>query len=117
MTPIMKRTQELSAASKIIFIDSTSSCDASHTTLTVLLTATNAGGKLPNLLWRAQCKWLKNMESKVWLLLRFQNVVLYASVKERERRLLIIKKTVNMIFILTINMTSMILYEEAFKLS
>ncbi|KAH7936586.1 hypothetical protein HPB49_001562 [Dermacentor silvarum] len=43
VTPIMKRTQELSAASEIIFIDSTSSCDASHSTLTVLLTATNAG--------------------------------------------------------------------------
>ncbi|KAH7980227.1 hypothetical protein HPB49_013949 [Dermacentor silvarum] len=89
VTPIMKRRQELSAASEIIFIDSTSSCDASHSTLTVLLTATNAGaatcccahpqlpvsrmlphcihtakGKLPNLLWRAQCKCLKNMESK-----------------------------------------------------
>ncbi|KAH7948385.1 hypothetical protein HPB52_021092 [Rhipicephalus sanguineus] len=43
VTPIMRRAQQLKAASEMVFIDSTSSCDASHSTLTVLLTATNAG--------------------------------------------------------------------------
>lgn len=43
VTPIMKRTQKLEASREIIFIDSTSSCDAAHSTVTVLLTATKAG--------------------------------------------------------------------------
>lgn len=42
-TPIMRRAQLLNAATEIIFIDSTSSCDASRSTVTVLLAATNAG--------------------------------------------------------------------------
>ncbi|KAL1420501.1 hypothetical protein MTO96_004535 [Rhipicephalus appendiculatus] len=42
-TPIMRRAQQLIAAREVLFIDSTSSCDASHSTLTVLLAATNAG--------------------------------------------------------------------------
>lgn len=42
-TPIMKRAQELEASRETIFIDSTSSCDAAHSTVTVVLTATKAG--------------------------------------------------------------------------
>nr|XP_037279999.1 uncharacterized protein LOC119172965 [Rhipicephalus microplus] len=42
-TPIMRRAQLLNAAKEIIFIDSTSSCDTSRSTVTVLLAATNAG--------------------------------------------------------------------------
>ncbi|KAL3218572.1 hypothetical protein MRX96_050680 [Rhipicephalus microplus] len=42
-TPIMRRAQLLNAATEIIFIDSTSSCDTSRSTVTVLLAATNAG--------------------------------------------------------------------------
>lgn len=42
-TEIMRRAQELHAAAEIIFIDSTSSCDTMHATVTVLLAATSAG--------------------------------------------------------------------------
>jgi hypothetical protein len=42
-TPIMIRAQALSSASEIIFIDSTSTCDATHSYVTILLTATKVG--------------------------------------------------------------------------
>lgn len=42
-TPIMRRAQQLHAAREIIFVDSTSSCDTTHATVTVLLAATSAG--------------------------------------------------------------------------
>ncbi|XP_064461794.1 uncharacterized protein LOC135371754 [Ornithodoros turicata] len=43
VTPIMRRTQQLHAAREIVFIYSTASCDAAHSTVTMLLAATNAG--------------------------------------------------------------------------
>ncbi|KAH9376669.1 hypothetical protein HPB48_005880 [Haemaphysalis longicornis] len=43
MTPIMSRTQCLESASEIIFVDSTSSCDTTRCTVTVVLAATSAG--------------------------------------------------------------------------
>lgn len=43
VTPIMRRTQQLDAAKEVIFIDSTSSCESTHSTVTVLLAATSAG--------------------------------------------------------------------------
>ncbi|XP_077548927.1 uncharacterized protein LOC144162321 [Haemaphysalis longicornis] len=42
-TPIMRRAQQLHTARELIFVDSTSSCDATHATVTVLLAATSAG--------------------------------------------------------------------------
>lgn len=42
-TPIMRRAQLLNSARDTIFVDSTSSCDATKSTVTVLLTATKAG--------------------------------------------------------------------------
>ncbi|XP_077544680.1 uncharacterized protein LOC144157796 [Haemaphysalis longicornis] len=42
-TPIMRRAQLLNSAQETIFVDSTSSCDATQSTATVLLTATKAG--------------------------------------------------------------------------
>ncbi|XP_077499929.1 uncharacterized protein LOC144110491 [Amblyomma americanum] len=43
VTQVMKRTQGLSAAKEIIFVDSTASCDESQSSLTVVLTATAVG--------------------------------------------------------------------------
>ncbi|XP_065306334.1 uncharacterized protein [Dermacentor albipictus] len=43
VTRIMQRTQGLEAASEIIFLDSTASCDESQATVTVVLTATPVG--------------------------------------------------------------------------
>ncbi|KAM7306984.1 hypothetical protein ISCGN_010620 [Ixodes scapularis] len=43
VTPIMRRMQEHNSACEVIFIDSTSSCDAGQSTTTVLLAATKAG--------------------------------------------------------------------------
>jgi len=43
VTPIMKRTQAQPSSGEIIFIDSTSSCDSTQSTLTLMLTATCAG--------------------------------------------------------------------------
>lgn len=39
----MKRVQELQAAAELIFVDSTSSCERTSSTLTILLAATKAG--------------------------------------------------------------------------
>ncbi|XP_064488325.1 uncharacterized protein LOC135400417 [Ornithodoros turicata] len=41
VTPIMRRLQGKETAAEVIFIDSTSSCDSAHSTVTVLLTGTN----------------------------------------------------------------------------
>ncbi|KAH7955399.1 hypothetical protein HPB52_000821 [Rhipicephalus sanguineus] len=43
VTPIMRRAQHLESARNVIFVDSTSSCDADGSTATVLLTSTKAG--------------------------------------------------------------------------
>ncbi|CAN7944870.1 unnamed protein product, partial [Ixodes hexagonus] len=43
VTEIMRRTQQLAAASEIVFLDSTSSTDGTQSTTTVLLAATKAG--------------------------------------------------------------------------
>ncbi|KAL1469853.1 hypothetical protein MTO96_024776 [Rhipicephalus appendiculatus] len=43
VTPNMRRAQRLESAQNIIFVDSTSSCDADGSTATVLLTSTKAG--------------------------------------------------------------------------
>lgn len=43
VTPMMRRCQQLEASREVIFIDSTSSCDATQSTLTVVLAATKAG--------------------------------------------------------------------------
>ncbi|XP_042147846.1 uncharacterized protein LOC120841334 [Ixodes scapularis] len=43
VTPIMRRAQALEAARDIVFIDSTSSCDTTKCTVTVVLVATMAG--------------------------------------------------------------------------
>ncbi|KAH7981277.1 hypothetical protein HPB49_022884 [Dermacentor silvarum] len=43
VTPIMRRAQSLESSQNIVFVDSTSSCDADGSTATVLLTATKAG--------------------------------------------------------------------------
>jgi len=46
VTPIMKRAQSLPQAAEIIFTDSTGSCDAQKSILTLLITATK-GGAVP----------------------------------------------------------------------
>jgi hypothetical protein len=43
VTDVMKRAQAMSCSKEIIFIDSSSSCDSTAATVTVLLTATSAG--------------------------------------------------------------------------
>lgn len=43
VTPIMQRAQALDVAGDIVFIDSTSSCDTTRCTVTVVLVATSAG--------------------------------------------------------------------------
>lgn len=43
VTPIMKRCQDLTHSGETIFIDSTSSVDATQSTLTIMLTASKAG--------------------------------------------------------------------------
>jgi len=43
ITDIMKRSQSLSTADELIFIDSTSSCDAMQSIVTTVLTASPAG--------------------------------------------------------------------------
>lgn len=42
-TPIMQRAQALDVARDIVFIDSTSSCDTTRCTVTLVLVATSAG--------------------------------------------------------------------------
>lgn len=42
-TPIMMRAQNLSCSGEIIFIDTTSTVDATNTNVTVVLTATKVG--------------------------------------------------------------------------
>lgn len=46
MTPVMKRAHKLRSAGEIVFIDSTSSCESTHSTVTPLLVASK-GGALP----------------------------------------------------------------------
>lgn len=46
VTPIMKRTQKLAAAGEIVFIDSTSSCESTQSSITPILIATK-GGAVP----------------------------------------------------------------------
>jgi len=46
VTPIMKRAHSLPEASEIIFTDSTASCDAENTVVSIVLTATK-GGAVP----------------------------------------------------------------------
>ncbi|KAE8742232.1 hypothetical protein FOCC_FOCC012247, partial [Frankliniella occidentalis] len=46
VTPIMKRAHSLPEAKEIIFTDSTASCDAENTVVTIMLTATK-GGAVP----------------------------------------------------------------------
>lgn len=43
VTPIMKRMHLMTCSSELIFIDSTSSCEATQSTLTVMLAVTKAG--------------------------------------------------------------------------
>ena len=43
VTPVMARVQQLRTSTEQIFCDSTSSCDASQSTVTLLLSATKAG--------------------------------------------------------------------------
>ncbi|GFT14182.1 SWIM-type domain-containing protein [Trichonephila clavipes] len=43
VTPLMKRNHHLFSSKEIIFIDSTSSCEASSSTITILLSATKIG--------------------------------------------------------------------------
>ena len=43
VTEVMQRVQKLETSSEMIFIDSTSSCEATSTSITVLLTATKVG--------------------------------------------------------------------------
>lgn len=43
VTPIMRRCQDLIYSREIIFVDSTCSVDATHSTLTIMLTASKAG--------------------------------------------------------------------------
>ncbi|XP_023311305.1 uncharacterized protein LOC111691967 [Anoplophora glabripennis] len=43
VTSIMQRAQQLNSSKEIIFCDSTSSCDSTETTVTILLTVTKAG--------------------------------------------------------------------------
>ncbi|GFV26910.1 uncharacterized protein TNCV_1753691 [Trichonephila clavipes] len=42
VTPLMKRNHHLFSSKEIIFIDSTSSCEASSSTITILLSATKS---------------------------------------------------------------------------
>ena len=44
VTSVMSRVQQLASSREQIFCDSTSSCDASQSTVTFLLSATKAGG-------------------------------------------------------------------------
>lgn len=44
ITPVMRRAQELLSSSEIIFLDSTSGCESTGSSFTVLVTATKAGG-------------------------------------------------------------------------
>lgn len=44
ITPVMGRAQQLSSSSEIIFLDSTSGCESTGSSFTVLVTATKAGG-------------------------------------------------------------------------
>lgn len=46
VTPIMKRTQKLAAAGEIVFVDTTSSCESTHSSITPVLVATK-GGAVP----------------------------------------------------------------------
>ncbi|GFY76252.1 SWIM-type domain-containing protein [Trichonephila inaurata madagascariensis] len=46
VTPVIKRNHHLSSSKEIIFIDSTSSCEASSSTITILLSATKVGALL-----------------------------------------------------------------------
>ncbi|GFY45186.1 hypothetical protein TNIN_343691, partial [Trichonephila inaurata madagascariensis] len=43
VTPLMKRNHPLSSSKEIIFFDSTSSCEASSSIVTILLSATKVG--------------------------------------------------------------------------
>ena len=43
VTPVMHRVHQVPAAAEQIFCDSRSSCDASHSTVTILLAAIKAG--------------------------------------------------------------------------
>ncbi|XP_075731962.1 uncharacterized protein LOC119187259 [Rhipicephalus microplus] len=96
-TPIMRRAQLLNAAKEIIFIDSTSSCDTSRSTVTVLLAATNAGAvpiavlihnsqsaqgyctaftllkdTFPTCFGRLSVSYLADKNSQVWILVSVQ---------------------------------------------
>ncbi|KAE8743392.1 hypothetical protein FOCC_FOCC010997 [Frankliniella occidentalis] len=42
-TPVMKRAQSLACSSRIIFVDTSASCDSMSTNVTLMLTATKAG--------------------------------------------------------------------------
>lgn len=46
VTPLNQRVQQLQSSSEIIFLDSSSSCDVSMASVTVILTATK-GGAVP----------------------------------------------------------------------
>lgn len=46
VTPLMKRNQRLPCSSEIIFIDSTSSCESTYSSITPILSAT-PGGAVP----------------------------------------------------------------------
>lgn len=59
-TPTMRRAHSQDSASSIIFVDSTSSCDVSKTTATVLLTATKAGCS-------AHCRLAAQLADHRWL--------------------------------------------------
>jgi len=43
VTELMRRTQTLPVADELVFIDSSSSCDATHSTVTTVLVASQAG--------------------------------------------------------------------------
>lgn len=43
VTEVMKRTHALTTADELVFIDSSTSCDVTHSTVTTLLTASKAG--------------------------------------------------------------------------
>lgn len=56
-TPIMMRAQNLSCSGEIIFVDTTSTVDATHTNVTVVCTATKVGAiPLSVLLHESQTK-------------------------------------------------------------
>lgn len=78
----MKRAHKLDGVKEIIFIDSTTSCESTGSTLTVLLTSSQAGVMIPLAVLIHQCQ-TKESYQKAFLLLQKSFLDCFGGLKVR----------------------------------